>query len=484
MAYQIYAGSTSQTVRFFVQDTSSTAGAGLTGLTHSSSGLTCYYSKGIGAATSITLASQTATGAYTSGGFCAVDGTNMPGLYRLDLPDAVVDTEAEVIVMLRGAANMAPVAIRITAKKLQANAVTVADKTGYTLTVTPPTAATIADAVLDELVTQHLTPNSLGWNINIIKKANTVIEGTILASPTPTTTVFRISGADYPTGALEHAVLWMNSGTAQEQNSPILTTVNNGDGTITVTLEEALVTAPVAGDTVLIDPTSHVHAIADIQNGLATAAALATLTGYVDTEVAAIKVVTDRINTGLVADGAVWQFTVNMLELAPAGGGGGAGDASQATLLEVQDTVESIAASLSGVPITATGRIADGGSITLYCGDDLRVRSGSQITITVTDVGGSIYTRLDGIGEANLFWGASRRGLPASAISGSIASLSQSGSGASQTMTIVVEIDNAGASLQPAEDYTWQIESQQDYGTETDSLIEMEGVLSLRRRVV
>jgi hypothetical protein len=65
MAYQIYAGSTSQTVRFFVQDTSSTAGAGLTGLTHSSSGLTCYYSKGIGAATSITLASQTATGAYT-----------------------------------------------------------------------------------------------------------------------------------------------------------------------------------------------------------------------------------------------------------------------------------------------------------------------------------------------------------------------------------------------------------------------------------
>jgi hypothetical protein len=198
----------------------------------------------------------------------------------------------------------------------------------------------------------------------------------------------------------------------------------------------------------------------------------------------AIKVVTDRINTGLVADGAVWQFTANMLELAPAGGGGGAGDASQATLLEVQDTVESIAASLSGVPITATGRIADGGSITLYCGDDLRVRSGSQITITVTDVGGSIYTRLDGIGEANLFWGASRRGLPASAISGSIASLSQSGSGASQTMTVVVEIDNAGASLQPAEDYTWQIESQQDYGTETDSLIEMEGVLSLRRRVV
>jgi hypothetical protein len=36
-----------------------------------------------------------------------------------------------------------------------------------------------------------------------------------------------------------------------------------------------------------------------------------------------IKTVTDRLNTGLVQDGAVWQFTANMLELAPTGGGGG-----------------------------------------------------------------------------------------------------------------------------------------------------------------
>lgn len=37
----------------------------------------------------------------------------------------------------------------------------------------------------------------------------------------------------------------------------------------------------------------------------------------------AIKTVTDRLGTGLVQDGAVWQFTANMLELAPSGGGGG-----------------------------------------------------------------------------------------------------------------------------------------------------------------
>jgi hypothetical protein len=146
------------------------------------------------------------------------------------------------------------------------------DKTGYSLATTPPTAGQIADAVWDEAYSGHTTAGTFGKLMDTLRKSNTVIEGTILASPTPTATVFRISGADYPTGALEHAVLWMASGASQEQNSPILTTVNNGDGSITVTLEEALVTAPSAGDTVLIDPTSHVHAIADIQSGLATSA--------------------------------------------------------------------------------------------------------------------------------------------------------------------------------------------------------------------
>jgi hypothetical protein len=117
MTLQIYAGLTSQTVRFFVQDTSSTSGAGLTGLTSGISGLTAYYTKGgTGSATAITLASQTATGAWTSGGFCAVDGTNMPGVYRLDIPNAALDSEVETIIMLRGATNMAPVCLRVTGR--------------------------------------------------------------------------------------------------------------------------------------------------------------------------------------------------------------------------------------------------------------------------------------------------------------------------------------------------------------------------------
>jgi len=148
--------------------------------------------------------------------------------------------------------------------------VLVASKSGCipaTVTVVTSAAgiASIADAVWDEAYSGHTTAGTFGKLMDTLRKSNTVLEGTILASPTPTTTVFRLSGIDYPTGALEHAVLWMASGTSENQNSPISTTVNNGDGTVTVTLEEALVTAPVAGDTVLIDPTSHVHAIVDIQ---------------------------------------------------------------------------------------------------------------------------------------------------------------------------------------------------------------------------
>ena len=160
---------------------------------------------------------------------------------------------------------------------LSSGAVTVGtnnDKTGYSLTTAPPTAAAIADAVWDEAYAGHTTAGTFGKLMDTLRKANTVLEGTIQASPTPTTSVFKLSGVDYPTGALIGSVLWMNSGAAIEQNSPILNTVNNGDGTITVTLENALVTAPSAGDTVLIDPTSHVHSVAEIQSGLATAANL------------------------------------------------------------------------------------------------------------------------------------------------------------------------------------------------------------------
>lgn len=59
---------------------------------------------------------------------------------------------------------------------------------------------------------------------------------------------------------------------------------------------------------------------------VATASALAAVAGYLDTEIAAILVIANKIDTMLALDGSVYQFTVNALENAPTGGGGGSSD--------------------------------------------------------------------------------------------------------------------------------------------------------------
>ena len=87
----IVKGATSQTIDIFVQDSSSSTGAGLTGLAYNTANLKCYYRRGAtGTPTAITLATQTVGGAWSSGGFVAVDGTNAPGQIRFDVPDAVL----------------------------------------------------------------------------------------------------------------------------------------------------------------------------------------------------------------------------------------------------------------------------------------------------------------------------------------------------------------------------------------------------------
>lgn len=106
--------STDVTVYIFIQDYTSTLGGGLTGLTFETASLVASYVRPLAARAALTLATQTVDGAHSDGGFVEVDATNMPGVYRLDLPDAVCATGVNsVVVMLKGAANMAPVLIEI-----------------------------------------------------------------------------------------------------------------------------------------------------------------------------------------------------------------------------------------------------------------------------------------------------------------------------------------------------------------------------------
>ena len=244
MTIQILGGSTSQTVRLFVQDTSKTDGSGLTGLAHNTSGLVAYYAKGAtGTATQITLATQTAGGAWTSGGFVAVDGTNMPGVYRLDVPNAALDSEVETIVMLRGAANMAPVLLRVMGGKSQANAVT----------ASTAVVDAIADQVWDEVLTgaTHNVQNSAGKRLRTIA-SQVVHTGTAQGPGTGSNQIQLDTGASATDGVYDPAMVYIESGTGAGQSRLITQYVGS---TRTATVDRDWRVVPAADSVFVIQAT-------------------------------------------------------------------------------------------------------------------------------------------------------------------------------------------------------------------------------------
>lgn len=108
---KIRAGSTSQTVPIFVQDTSSTTGGGLGGLVFNTSNLAAKYRRE-GQSTWTTISLVTATvGTWASGGLVG-DGGPVTGTYELSIPDAVLAAGAKwAEVAVYGASNMLPVLI-------------------------------------------------------------------------------------------------------------------------------------------------------------------------------------------------------------------------------------------------------------------------------------------------------------------------------------------------------------------------------------
>ena len=79
------------------------------------------------------------------------------------------------------------------------------------------------------------------------------------------------------------------------------------------------------------------------------------------TQITAIETFATRITTGIVQDGAVWQFTANMLELGPSGGGGGS------ATLEKQ---EEILAAIQGADVIQVASPNVQGNLVLTQGDD------------------------------------------------------------------------------------------------------------------
>ena len=103
---KILAGSTSVVVPIFIQDSSSTTGAGHGSLVYNSSGLAAKYRRqGDSSWTTFSLVTATA-GTFTSSGFIA-DGGPVTGGYELGIPNAALASGATwVQIAVYGATNM------------------------------------------------------------------------------------------------------------------------------------------------------------------------------------------------------------------------------------------------------------------------------------------------------------------------------------------------------------------------------------------
>lgn len=177
----ITAGGTNKTVDvYFVDDDGGTApGEPTTGLLFSdieTGGSASYHRQGA-ARVDFTLVTQTVAGAHTDGGFIQIDATNMPGLYRLDVPDLAFASGADYVViqLVAAAANntlMRPLQIDLTTVDLRSASGLVditqaaADKVWSTTTRTLTAfSTTLALSVWHVLESAVVTASTMGLKV-------------------------------------------------------------------------------------------------------------------------------------------------------------------------------------------------------------------------------------------------------------------------------------------------------------------------------
>ena len=142
-------------------------------------------------------------------------------------------------------------------------------------TGTPATAGQIADAVWDESYAAHTSAGTFGKLMDIIRKANLSTDGTVAGTPTASAFDTNLTQAN---DTFNDQLILFVSGSLTGVSAPILDYAQTNGR---ITFEESLPIAPTASDEFVILP-DHVHPITEIQNGLATSAALATVDANVD----------------------------------------------------------------------------------------------------------------------------------------------------------------------------------------------------------
>lgn len=95
-------------------------GTSKTGLVFNSSGAVASYIRDKGARTAITLATLTSSSAvHADGGFVEIDSTNAKGLYRFDIPDAVIASGVNQAIVHLGFTNVFEESLRIEIDSLE-----------------------------------------------------------------------------------------------------------------------------------------------------------------------------------------------------------------------------------------------------------------------------------------------------------------------------------------------------------------------------
>jgi len=165
-------GSTSQSIELYL---------GATGLTFATSGLAAYYVRNQSAPVAITLVTQTATGAWSSGGFAEISSSLVPGVYRLDVPNAAFAAGAsDVTIVVRGASGTNGAVMTVTLSSGGLTAAQTASAVWDALSASYTSAGSMGARVLQTTVDNR--PAEVGASNHIHANVHAIVDNTSAAT--------------------------------------------------------------------------------------------------------------------------------------------------------------------------------------------------------------------------------------------------------------------------------------------------------------
>jgi hypothetical protein len=349
--------STDVTVYVFIQ---SAAGAGVTDFVYDTSGLIAYYVRPLGSATAITLATQTVTGAHSDGGFVEVSKDYMPGIYRLDLPDAVCATGVNsVVVMLSGGTAMLPVALEIQLTDFDLN-----DATPLVTVNDIVTDAITADSIKTDAITEIQTGLATPTNITAgtIATVTNVTNGVTLADDAITaakfdeSTAFPLKSAD--TGATQVARVGADSDTLETLSDEIDGIKTVVDDILEDTGDLGVVVVEAVEDSIT-DLSLSAAAIIEIQTGLATTLHLQEVEDKIDTIDTNVDAV--LVDTGTTIPALIAPLTAGIGAVAKT-----YTEKDASTGLGIADVTVWVTTDLAGANVVASGLTNSSGQVIFY----------------------------------------------------------------------------------------------------------------------